>query len=157
MNLDQLSVPEQGNKNSISWAHVLLERHSHYAIHILSESEEIDEWLLECIDKIPYFSWGWAINISKMNLISGIPQATYSTLIAICQKFLNLPESYWNDNKSKTRDFSGIMELIEKRLWELGYQVTEKETQHYLDDDNKKRIFIPTKISIIPLPEPQFP
>jgi hypothetical protein len=48
--------------------------------------------------------------------MSVLSQANYSTLIAICQKFLNLPETYWNDKKGKTRDFSGIMELIEKRL-----------------------------------------
>lgn len=146
MSLDQITTINQENGNPISRAIVLLERNSNYAIHILAETEEIDQWLLECIDTIPYFSWSGSINISRMTLVSGIPWANYSTLIAICQKFLNLPETYWNTNKLKTRDFKGIMELIEKRLQELGYKVTEKETQHYIDDDNKKRIFIPTKI-----------
>ena len=157
MSLDQVSIPEQTKKNAISWVYILLERNSHFAMHIFFEWEEIDEWLLECIDTIPYYSWSGAINVSRINLVSGIPWANYSTLIAICQKFLNLPETYWNDNKLKTRDFKGIMELIEKRLLELGYQVIEKETQHYIDDENKKRIFIPTKIVTIPLPVPQFP
>jgi hypothetical protein len=145
MHLNQISSLQE--KQHTPRVSILLERNSVYTIHILDETETIiDVWLFEYIDEIPYFSRGSVINSGRSDLISGLQNTNYSTLIAICQKFLNFQETYWNDNTSKTRDFRGIMELIEKRLWELWYTVLEREAQHYIDDDNMKRIFIPTKI-----------
>ena len=79
--------------------------------------------------------------MSRSKMLTTIPDANYSTLVAICEEFLRLPETYWNDNRD--RNFSGIIEAIELRLTTLGYIVTETEVRHYLNDSNMKRLHIP--------------
>ncbi len=110
----------------------------------LNSSELIDSNLLWLIEKIPYHSWGWAINMTRNTILELIPSQNYSTLVAMCQKLINMPEAYWNDNRD--RDFSGIIESMTNRLWELGYEVTENNIQYYMDNAGKKRIFIPHTI-----------
>lgn len=113
----------------------------------INSQESIDTNLLLLIEKIPYHSWGWVISMTRNTILELIPNQNYSTLMAICQKLLHMPNIYWNDNRD--RDFSGIIESIEKRLWELWYQVIEHEIQHYMDSSSKKRIYIPTSIKKI--------
>lgn len=113
----------------------------------INSSELIDTNLLWLIEKIPYHSWGWAISITRTTILELIPKQNYSTLVAICQKLIDMPEKYWNDNRD--RDFSGIMESITNRLWELGYEVSENKIQHYIDNTGEKRIHLPQSIKKI--------
>ena len=92
--------------------------------------EQVDPDILSLVSKIPYHSWGWAINRSKSLLLEWIKWANYSTLIAICQSLLNQEESYWNDNRD--RAFIGLSEALTERLGELGYTVVVAKTISYI-------------------------
>lgn len=106
--------------------------------------EVINIDLLWLIEKIPYHAWWWALNRTRSDILTAIPDTNYSTLVAICQKFLSLGGNYWNDNRD--RNFLGIIEAIELRLSILWYTVIETEVRHYLNDSNMKRLHIPTEI-----------
>jgi hypothetical protein len=125
------------------WSTVIAQHLFQKQAHVTLESPElIDLNLLWLIDKIPYHTWWWALNMSRSKILTAIPDTNYSTLVAICEEFLRLPEDYWNDKRD--RNFSGIIEAIELRLGALGYIVTDTEVRHYLNDSNEKRLHIPT-------------
>lgn len=91
--------------------------------------EVVDEELILLIEKIPYHTWGWAINTATGELINLIAWANYSTIIAMGAKFLSMQDSFWKSTKDK--DFRGIGEAMEERLIQLWYIVTSRDQRTY--------------------------
>ena len=114
---------------------------------LLDQVEPIEISLVSLVDKIPFHTWWGSIASSKIKLLERLRSTNISTISAICTNLIQQWDNYWNDNRD--RDFSGIMETIQKRLTELWCKISEFETRHYMSDDNKRRLSIPSKIEKI--------
>jgi hypothetical protein len=114
---------------------------------ILSGKNMLDKDLILLVESIPYHSWGWAINMSWLELIEWIKWANFETIRAICYRFVMQDEPYWNDNRE--RNFDGIIDAIEWRLRELWYSITKRRDYHYLQNSGKRRISIPVNFDKI--------
>ena len=104
--------------------------------------EVVDEYVVNLVQKIPYYSWGGAINGNRIMLEDALLTANYETVMAVCHRLLSEPEIY-KTNDLRDRPCDLVIRAIEKRLKKLGYVVTKTKQKSYLNSGTGNIMQIP--------------